>query len=406
MDIKKLPENNFYFSSESVTEGHPDKICDSISDCILDACLSSDPNAKVACETVAKSNMILIAGEITTTANFNEEQIVRDRLREIGYNDEKKGINYESCDVIKKITKQSPDISQAVSENKKDEDIGAGDQGLMFGYATNETEEYIPFSFLMATKLANKLTEVRKNKILPWLRPDGKTEVTVQYEKKITGEVIPIRIENILISAQHDPDIQNEEIKNKIIENVINTVIPKDKIDNNTKILINPSGKFIIGGPEGDCGLTGRKIIVDTYGGWGGHGGGAFSGKDCSKVDRSGAYMARWIAKSLVAEKLCKRCLVQLSYSIGISEPLSVYVDSYGTVVQGKSDEQLSEIVIKNFNLKPGKIIQDLKLNRPIFKKTEDILGEMNLSFYGNFLRNRLLNFVIFFFKKIFFFFI
>ena len=353
MDIKKLPENHFYFSSESVTEGHPDKICDSISDCILDACLSSDPNAKVACETVAKSNMILIAGEITTTANFNEEQIVRDRLREIGYNDEKKGINYESCDVIKKITKQSPDISQAVSENKKDEDIGAGDQGLMFGYATNETEEYIPFSFLMATKLANKLTEVRKNKILPWLRPDGKTEVTVEYEKKITGEVIPIRIENILISAQHDPDIQNEEIKNKIIENVINTVIPKDKMDNNTKILINPSGKFIIGGPEGDCGLTGRKIIVDTYGGWGGHGGGAFSGKDCSKVDRSGAYMARWIAKSLVAEKLCKRCLVQLSYSIGISEPLSVYVDSYGTVIDGKSDEKLSEIVVKNFNMKP-----------------------------------------------------
>ena len=370
MDIKKLPENHFYFSSESVTEGHPDKICDSISDCILDACLSSDPNAKVACETVAKSNMILIAGEITTTANFNEEQIVRDRLREIGYNDEKKGINYESCDVIKKITKQSPDISQAVSENKKDEDIGAGDQGLMFGYATNETEEYIPFSFLMATKLANKLTDVRKNKILPWLRPDGKTEVTVEYEKKITGEVIPIRIENILISAQHDPDIQNEEIKNKIIENVINTVIPKDKIDNNTKILINPSGKFIIGGPEGDCGLTGRKIIVDTYGDWGGHGGGAFSGKDCSKVDRSGAYMARWIAKSLVAEKLCKRCLVQLSYSIGISEPLSVYVDSYGTVIDGKSDEKLSEIVVKNFNMKPGKIIQDLKLNRPIFKKT------------------------------------
>ena len=370
MDIKKLPENHFYFSSESVTEGHPDKICDSISDCILDSCLSSDPNAKVACETVAKSNMILLAGEITTTANFNEEQIVRDRLREIGYNDEKKGINYESCDVIKKITKQSPDISQAVSDNKKDEDIGAGDQGLMFGYATNETEEYMPFSFLMATKLAEKLTEVRKNKILPWLRPDGKTEVTVEYEKKNTGEVIPIRIENILISAQHDPDIQNEEIKNKIIENVINTVIPKDKLDNNTRILINPSGKFIIGGPEGDCGLTGRKIIVDTYGGWGGHGGGAFSGKDCSKVDRSGAYVARWIAKSLVAEKLCKRCLVQLSYSIGISEPLSVYVDSYGTVVQGKSDEQLSEIVIKNFNLKPGKIIQDLKLNRPIFKKT------------------------------------
>ena len=221
----------------------------------------------------------------------------------------------------------------------------------MFGYATNEAEEYIPFSFLMATKLANKLTEVRKNKILPWLRPHGKTEVTVEYEKKITGEVIPIRIENILISAQYNPDIQNEEIKNKIIENVINTVIPNDKMDNNTKILINPSGKFIIGGPEGDCGLTGRKIIFDTYGSWGGHDGGAFSGKDCSKVDRNGAYMARWIAKSLVAVKLCKRCLVQLSYSIGISEPLSVYVDSYGTIIDRKSDEKLSEIVVKNFNM-------------------------------------------------------
>ena len=370
MDIKKLPENHFYFSSESVTEGHPDKICDSISDCILDACLTSDPNAKVACECVAKSNMILIAGEITTTSNFNEEQIIRDRLKEIGYNDEKKGINYESCDVIKKITKQSPDIHQAVSENKKDEDIGAGDQGLMFGYATDETEEYMPFSFLMATKLADRLTQVRKDKILTWLRPDGKTEVTVEYEKNENGQVKPIRIENILISCQHDPDIQNDEIISKIKEHVINPVVPKDKMDSNTKILINPSGKFIIGGPEGDCGLTGRKIIVDTYGGWGGHGGGAFSGKDCSKVDRSGAYMARWIAKSLVHEKLCKRCLVQISYSIGICQPLSVFVDSYGTVIEGKSDEDLAQIVIKNFDMRPGKIIQELKLNRPIFKKT------------------------------------
>ena len=370
MDVNKLPENHFFFSSESVTEGHPDKICDSISDCILDACLTSDPNAKVACECVAKSNMILIAGEITTTSNFNEEQIIRDRLKEIGYNDEKKGINYESCDVIKKITKQSPDIHQAVSENKKDEDIGAGDQGLMFGYATDETEEYMPFSFLMATKLADRLTQVRKDKILTWLRPDGKTEVTVEYEKKENGQVKPIRIENILISCQHDPDIQNDEIISKIKEHVINPVVPKDKMDSNTKILINPSGKFIIGGPEGDCGLTGRKIIVDTYGGWGGHGGGAFSGKDCSKVDRSGAYMARWIAKSLVHEKLCKRCLVQISYSIGICQPLSVFVDSYGTVIEGKSDEDLAQIVIKNFDMRPGKIIQELKLNRPIFKKT------------------------------------
>ena len=370
MDVNKLPDNHFFFSSESVTEGHPDKICDSISDCILDACLTSDPNAKVACECVAKSNMILIAGEITTTSNFNEEQIIRDRLKEIGYNDEKKGINYESCDVIKKITKQSPDIHQAVSENKKDEDIGAGDQGLMFGYATDETEEYMPFSFLLATKLADRLTQVRKDKILTWLRPDGKTEVTVEYEKKENGQVKPIRIENILISCQHDPDIQNDEIISKIKENVINPIIPKDKMDSNTKILINPSGKFIIGGPEGDCGLTGRKIIVDTYGGWGGHGGGAFSGKDCSKVDRSGAYMARWIAKSLVHEKLCKRCLVQISYSIGICQPLSVFVDSYGTVIEGKSDEDLAQIVIKNFDMRPGKIIQELKLNRPIFKKT------------------------------------
>ncbi len=370
MDVNKLPENHFFFSSESVTEGHPDKICDSISDCILDACLTSDPNAKVACECVAKSNMILIAGEITTTSNFNEEQIIRDRLKEIGYNDEKKGINYESCDVIKKITKQSPDIHQAVSENKKDEDIGAGDQGLMFGYATDETEEYMPFSFLMATKLADRLTQVRKDKILTWLRPDGKTEVTVEYEKNENGQVKPIRIENILISCQHDPDIQNDEIISKIKEHVINPVVPKDKMDSNTKILINPSGKFIIGGPEGDCGLTGRKIIVDTYGGWGGHGGGAFSGKDCSKVDRSGAYMARWIAKSLVHEKLCKRCLVQISYSIGICQPLSVFVDSYGTVIEGKSDEDLAQIVIKNFDMRPGKIIQELKLNRPIFKKT------------------------------------
>ena len=370
MDVNKLPDNHFFFSSESVTEGHPDKICDSISDCILDACLTSDPNAKVACECVAKSNMILIAGEITTTSNFNEEQIIRDRLKEIGYNDEKKGINYESCDVIKKITKQSPDIHQAVSENKKDEDIGAGDQGLMFGYATDETEEYMPFSFLMSTKLADRLTQVRKDKILTWLRPDGKTEVTVEYEKKENGQVKPIRIENILISCQHDPDIQNDEIISKIKENVINPIIPKDKMDSNTKILINPSGKFIIGGPEGDCGLTGRKIIVDTYGGWGGHGGGAFSGKDCSKVDRSGAYMARWIAKSLVHEKLCKRCLVQISYSIGICQPLSVFVDSYGTVIEGKSDEDLAQIVIKNFDMRPGKIIQELKLNRPIFKKT------------------------------------
>ena len=307
-NLNNLPDDHFFFSSESVTEGHPDKMCDSFSDSILDACLQQDPNAKVAIEAVTKSNMVMIFGEMSTTANINIEQIIRDRIKEIGYDDEKKGINWETCDIILKISKQSPDISQAVHENKKEEDIGAGDQGLMFGYATDETPELFPFSHLMALKLSERLTEVRKSKLIPWLRPDGKTEVVVEYKKE-KGRVIPVRIENILISAQHDTEVQNEEIREKLIANVINPIIPKEMMDANTKILINPSGKFIIGGPESDAGLKGRKIIVDTYGGWGAHGGGAFSGKDPSKVDRSGAYMARWIAKSLVAGGLCKRVL-------------------------------------------------------------------------------------------------
>ena len=368
-NLNNLPDDHFFFSSESVTEGHPDKMCDSFSDSILDACLQQDPNAKVAIEAMTKSNMVMIFGEMTTTANINMEQIIRDRIKEIGYDDEKKGINWETCDIILKISKQSPDISQAVHENKKEEDIGAGDQGLMFGYATDETPELFPFSHLMALKLSERLTEVRKSKIIPWLRPDGKTEVVVEY-KKDKGRVIQVRIENILISAQHDTEVQNEEIREKIISNVINPIIPKEMIDTNTKILINPSGKFIIGGPESDAGLTGRKIIVDTYGGWGAHEGGAFSGKDPSKVDRSGAYMARWIAKSLVAGGLCKRVLVQISYSIGISEPLSVFIDTYGTATNGKNDEEISQIVKKNFDLRPGYIISNLKLLRPIYKKT------------------------------------
>lgn len=361
--------NTFFFSSESVTEGHPDKICDSLSDSILDACLAQDPLSKVAIESVAKSNLVLIAGELTTTANINIEQIVRDRLKEIGYDSEEKGINYETCDIIQKVTKQSPDISQAVHENKKEEDIGAGDQGLMFGYATDETEELFPFSHLMAIRLSKKLTEVRKEKKLPWLRPDGKSEVTVEYKNE-KGKMIPIRVENVLISTQHDPQVSNEEIQKGIKEFVINEVIPKNMMDEKTKFFINPSGRFVVGGPEGDSGLTGRKIIVDTYGGWGSHGGGAFSGKDCSKVDRSGAYLARWVAKSLVAAKLCKRALVQLCYSIGIAQPLSVFVDSFGTVVEGKTDSDLSEIIKKNFDMRPGIIIRDLKLTRPIFKLT------------------------------------
>lgn len=365
----KLKEGHFLFSSESVTEGHPDKLCDLLSDSILDACLAQDPKSKVAIESLAKSNMILIAGELTTTAKIDIEKIVRDRIKEIGYDDEAKGLNYQTCDVIQNITKQSPDISQAVHEGKQDEEYGAGDQGHMFGYATDETEELFPFSHLMALKLSERLTEVRKKKILPWLRPDGKTQVTVEYEKK-DGHVIPVRIQNILISAQHNPEVSNKEIQEGIMKNVIEPIIPKDKLDDKTRYFINPSGKFIIGGPEADSGLTGRKIIVDTYGGWGAHGGGAFSGKDCSKVDRSAAYAARWIAKSLVASKLCKRVLVQIAYSIGIADPLSVYVDTYGTVVDGKTDQDLIDIVIKNFNLKPGVIIKELKLTRPIFAKT------------------------------------
>lgn len=365
---KSAPKGHFYFSSESVTEGHPDKLCDSISDSILDACLKQDPNSKIAVEVIAKSNMILIAGEITTSAKINVEQIVRERIKEIGYDDEKKGINWETCDIIQKVTKQSPDINQAVVK-EKEEEMGAGDQGLMFGYATDETEELFPFSHLMALKLSERLTEVRKKGILKWLRPDGKTEVTVEYKNE-NGRMIPVRIENIVISCQHDPEISNEEIKEKIKQNVIEPIIPKEMIDNNTKIFINPSGKFIIGGPEGDAGLTGRKIIVDTYGGWGAHGGGAFSGKDCSKVDRSGAYMARWIAKSLVAAKLCRRALVQLTYSIGIAQPLAVFVDSYGTVADGRTDKELAKIVEDNFDMRPGMIIKTLNLNKPIFAKT------------------------------------
>ncbi len=360
---------HYFFSSESVTEGHPDKLCDLISDSILDACLLQDPNSKVAMETVAKSNMILLAGELTTNAKINVDQIVRDKIKDIGYDDEKKGLNYKTCDVIQKITLQSKDISQAVHENKKDEDIGAGDQGLMFGYATNETKELFPFSHLMALKLSLKLAEVRKKNIIKYLRPDGKTQVTVEYKEE-NGKMIPLRVQTVLISTQHDENVSNEEIKKDIMEKVIKEVIPAKMLDEETKYFINPSGKFIIGGPEADAGLTGRKIIVDTYGGWGAHGGGAFSGKDPSKVDRSGAYAARWIAKSLVHAKLCDRALVQIAYSIGIAEPLSIFVNTYGTVKEGYTDAKLVEIVKKNFNLKPGHIIKELELKTPRYAKT------------------------------------
>ena len=368
--MQNLEEGHYFFSSESVTEGNPDKLCDLISDSILDACLAQDEHSKVAMETVAKSNMILLAGELTTNAKINVDQIVRDKIKEIGYDDEAKGLNYKTCDVIQKITLQSKDISQAVHENKKDEDIGAGDQGLMFGYATNETKELFPFSHLMALRLSLKLTEVRKNGEIKYLRPDGKTQVTVEYKEEKNGKMVPLRVETVLISTQHDPNVTNDEIKKDIIKYVIEPVIPKEYLDKNTKYFINPSGKFIIGGPEADAGLTGRKIIVDTYGGWGAHGGGAFSGKDPSKVDRSGAYAARWIAKSLVAAGLCDRVLVQVSYSIGIADPLSIYVNTYGTVKEGYTDKKLVDIVKKNFCLRPGVIIKDLKLKTPLYSKT------------------------------------
>ena len=363
-------ETHYFFSSESVTEGHPDKICDIISDSILDACLSQDPNSKVAIETVAKSNMILLAGELTTSAKLDVRKIVKDKIKEIGYDDEKKGLNYQTCDIIQKITMQSKDISQAVHENKKEEDMGAGDQGLMFGYATNETEELFPFSHLMALRLSQKLTEVRKKGILKYLRPDGKTQVTVEYKEDKNGKLTPLRVDTVLISTQHDPDVSNEQIFKDIKKNVIEAVIPEKYLDDKTKYHINPSGKFIIGGPEADAGLTGRKIIVDTYGGWGAHGGGAFSGKDPSKVDRSGAYAARWIAKSLVASGLCDRALVQISYSIGLADPLSIFVNSFGTVKEGYTEKNLVDIVKKNFCLRPGIIIRDLKLKTPIYSKT------------------------------------
>lgn len=369
MKIKPLKDGHFYFASESVTEGHPDKMCDTISDAVLDACLAQDPNARVACETVAKSNLVLVAGEITTLANINIEQIVRDRIKEIGYDDVHKGLDYKTCDIILKVTRQSPNISQAVHENKEEEDFGAGDQGHMFGYATDETKELFPFSHLMALRLSEKLMQVRKNGTLPWLRPDGKTQVTVEY-KKDGVNIVPLRVQNILISTQHDADVTNETIREKLIEHVVNEVIPKEYMDAETDIFINPSGVFIIGGPEADAGLTGRKIIVDTYGGWGAHGGGAFSGKDPTKVDRSAAYAARWIAKSLVAAKFCRRVLVQISYSIGLADPLSVHVDTFGTVAEGKSDKDLYEVVVNNFNLKPGFIIRDLQLKRPIYTQT------------------------------------
>ena len=356
------------FTSESVTEGHPDKMCDIISDTILDACLAQDPNSKVACETATKTGMVVLLGEITSKAQLDYQKLVRDAVREIGYKSSKDCFDADTCSVMVAVAQQSPDIAQAVHLNKKEEDLGAGDQGIMFGYATNETTELFPLTHLLAHKLAKKLTEVRKNKTLPWLEPDGKTQVTIEYEKTATS-LKPVRIHTVLISTMHTDEIEMEKLREEIKKYVVDPVLPKELVDDRTIIHINPGGRFVIGGPLGDAGLTGRKIIVDSYGGWGAHGGGAFSGKDPSKVDRSACYAARWVAKSLVAAGLCARCLVQLSYAIGVAHPLSVFVDTYGTST-GKTDEELVEIVNKNFDLRPFAIIRDLQLKRPIYAQT------------------------------------
>jgi len=350
-------------TSESVTEGHPDKICDQISDAILDECLSQDPNSRVAIECLVKSNNLVIAGELTTKANLNIEDIARTTLRDIGYTKLKYGIDADSCKITTIIEQQSPDISQGVTEGEGlHKEQGAGDQGMMYGYATDETEELMPLSIYLAHKLTKKLSELRKNNTIPYLRPDGKAQVSVEYDHSK-----PKRVDTIIISTQHDEEIDYEALKEDVIEHIIKPVCKK-YIDENTKFLVNPTGKFIIGGPEGDAGVTGRKIIVDTYGGIGRHGGGAFSGKDPSKVDRSGAYATRHIAKSLVANKICKKCEVGISYAIGVAEPVSIFVDSFGT--SELSEDELIELIKENFRLKPAEIISQFDLKKPIYKKT------------------------------------
>ena len=349
--------NKYYFTSESVTEGHPDKLCDTISDKILDAYLNLDKESRVAIETFASSKGITIAGQVTSNANVNVEEIVRNTIKEIGYFGKDIDIDYKSCKINIDITKQSPDIALGV-------DIGgAGDQGIMFGYACNETKNYMPYAIDMAHKLSKRLTDVRKDKLIPFLGPDGKTQVTVEYE-----ENIPKRIENILISTQHREDAQIEKVRKQVYELVIKKVVPENMIDENTKIYINPTGRFVIGGPLGDTGLTGRKIIVDTYGGYARHGGGAFSGKDASKVDRSAAYMLRHIAKNIVANNLAKKCEIQVSYAIGIKEPLSIYIDTFNT--ENINKEDIINIIKNKFDLTPDGIIKYLGLKKPIFAKT------------------------------------
>ena len=373
------------FTSESVTEGHPDKMCDQISDAILDALLAQDPMSRVACETATTTGLVMVMGEITTHAYVDIQKIVRETVREIGYDRAKYGFDCDTCGVITAIDEQSTDIAMGVDkaleakENKMSDEeleaIGAGDQGMMFGYATNETEEYMPYPIYMAHMLARRLTEVRKNGTLPYLRPDGKTQVTVEYDENDK----PVRLDAVVLSTQHDESVTQEQIHADVKKYIFDEILPQDMIDGNTKFFINPTGRFVIGGPQGDSGLTGRKIIVDTYGGYARHGGGAFSGKDCTKVDRSAAYAARYVAKNIVAAGLADKCEIQLSYAIGVAHPTSIMVDTYGT---GKlSNEKLVDIIRSNFDLRPAGIIKMLDLRRPIYKQT---------AAYGHFGRNDL----------------
>lgn len=375
--FKKKGEKNVerrLFTSESVTEGHPDKMCDQISDAILDALMAQDPMSRVACETATTTGMVLVMGEITTNAYVDIQKIVRDTIKEIGYTRGKFGFDAETCGVITAIDEQSSDIAMGVdkaleakehtmSEEEIDA-IGAGDQGMMFGYASDETPEYMPYPIALAHKLSRKLTEVRKNGTLPYLRPDGKTQVTVEYDEN----GVPARLDAVVLSTQHDPEVTQDQIHKDIKKYVFDAIIPEGMVDEKTKFFINPTGRFVIGGPHGDSGLTGRKIIVDTYGGMARHGGGAFSGKDCTKVDRSAAYAARYVAKNIVAAGLAEKCEIQLSYAIGVAQPTSIMVDTFGT---GKlSDEKLVEIVRENFDLRPAGIIKMLDLRRPIYRGT------------------------------------
>ena len=373
-----MEQEKLLFTSESVTEGHPDKMCDAISDAILDALMEQDPMSRVACETASCTGFVLVTGEITTEAYVDIQKIVRETVKEIGYDKSEYGFDGNTCAVMVAIDEQSPDIAMGVdksleakkeaAENNMSEEeldaIGAGDQGMMFGYATNETEEYMPYPIYLAHKLTRQLTKVRKDGTLPYLRPDGKSQVSVQYDE--AGK--PIRLEAVVLSTQHDPDVTQEQIHEDIKKYVFDPILPKEMLDEDTKYFINPTGRFVIGGPHGDAGLTGRKIIVDTYGGYARHGGGAFSGKDCTKVDRSAAYAARYVAKNIVAAGLADKCEIQLSYAIGVAHPTSIMVETFGT---GKlSEEKLVEIIRENFDLRPAGIIRMLDLRRPIYKQT------------------------------------